>query len=300
MTTEGYQHEDRGRDRDWSAEGSFEDQLWLRAVYGVIAVLGITGNVLVVFTVARVPSLRSLTNMFIVSLAVCDFLTSVFLIPLHLGIVIPVPPGLTGDLLCRLLLSKFPLWTSFIASVLTLTCVTLERYFSIVHPFRYKIMRNLQKNALAMRQSASTVGRENQLSRDLLNARKKVIKMLLTVVVTFAICWAPNQLMFFAYMCGWNLDFSSWYYHASVLIAFCNSCMNPFIYGFQSKQYRKALKKALGRKNAVGVNAESSIAFGGTTGIRDHHANRQNSVCPRGTINKIPSVANKIELGSPV
>ena len=69
----------------WSAEGAFEDQVWLRAVYGIIAVLGIIGNFLVMFTVARVPSLQNLTNMFIVSLAVSDFIVSVFLIPLHLG-----------------------------------------------------------------------------------------------------------------------------------------------------------------------------------------------------------------------
>ena len=130
----------------------------------------------------------------------------------------------------------------------------------------WQIMSNLHKSAMAMRQSLSD-GRENQLSRDLLRARKKVIKMLLIVVVTFAICWAPNQFMFFAFMCGWNLDFSAWYYHASVLIAFCNSCVNPFIYGFQSKQYRQALKQALGIaaccQNTVG-NTASTIAYAGS------------------------------------
>ncbi|XP_038077108.1 allatostatin-A receptor-like [Patiria miniata] len=278
MTTVSYADDEAG-DRGWSAEGSFEDQVWLRAVYGVIAVLGITGNALVMFTVARVPSLRSLTNMFIVSLAVCDLITSVFLIPLHLGFEIPVPEGAAGDVMCRLLLSKYPLWTSFVASVLTLTCVTLERYSSIVHPFRYEIMSNLHKSAMTMRQSTSD-GRENQLSRDLLRARKKVVKMLLTVVVTFAVCWAPNQFMFFAYMCGWNLDFSGWYYHASVLIAFCNSCMNPFIYGFQSKQHRKALRQAIGCKraccsNVVGTRPSegaSNLSFVGTADVREYYA----------------------------
>ncbi|XP_033635680.1 adenosine receptor A2a-like [Asterias rubens] len=277
--------QDNGQ-QGWSAEGAFEDQVWLRAVYGIIAVLGITGNFLVMFTVARVPSLQNLTNMFIVSLAVCDFIVSVFLIPLHLGFVIPVPKGFGGELLCRLLLSKFPLWASFVSSVLSLTCVTLERYFSIVHPLRYEIMSNLHKSAMAMRQSLSD-GRENQLSRDLLRARKKVIKMLLIVVVTFAICWAPNQFMFFAYMCGWNLDFSAWYYHASVLIAFCNSCVNPFIYGFQSKQYRRAFLQALGSPkcchNAVGGQQRASggvmSVSGGTAGIREHYANNNNNPC---------------------
>ncbi|XP_041461302.1 neuropeptide SIFamide receptor-like [Lytechinus variegatus] len=67
----------------WSS--GFDDQVWIKFCYGVIAVLGIFGNFMVMFTVARVRSLRTLTNMFIVSLAAADFITSVFLIPLHLG-----------------------------------------------------------------------------------------------------------------------------------------------------------------------------------------------------------------------
>ncbi|XP_038074811.1 galanin receptor 2a-like [Patiria miniata] len=281
------------------------------------------------------------------------------------GFAISVPPGVAGDLLCRLLLSKFPLWTSFIASVLTLTCVTLERYSSIVHPFRYealftprkaigmmnsyffyifysdsgrciiqwqstswrtfvgvanfsviyifplrlmgfsywRIMRNLHKSAMNMRQSTSSNGTDNQLSRDLLTARKKVVKMLLTVVVTFAVCWAPNQFMFFAYMCGWNLDFSAWYYHASVLLAFCNSCMNPIIYGFKSKQYRGALKKALGCRNKVGVRADivcSITTFGGTAEIRGcPEDQRRTTSGPGETINNHLWLTNHMELGSP-
>ena len=72
-------------DTGWSSGNSLEDHLVVRIIYGGIAVLGIVGNFLVIFTVARVSSLRTLTNVFIVSLAICDFITSVFLIPLHLG-----------------------------------------------------------------------------------------------------------------------------------------------------------------------------------------------------------------------
>ena len=73
-------------DIGWSSDRqSLEDQLSIRIIYGIIAILGIIGNSLVIFTVARVPGLHTLTNVFIVSLAVCDTITSVFLIPLHLG-----------------------------------------------------------------------------------------------------------------------------------------------------------------------------------------------------------------------
>ena len=70
----------------WSSDQqSLEDQLIIRVIYGGISVLGIVGNFLVIFTVLRVEKMQTKTNVFIVSLACCDFITSVFLIPLHLG-----------------------------------------------------------------------------------------------------------------------------------------------------------------------------------------------------------------------
>ena len=118
------------------------------------------------------------------------------------------------------------------------------------------IMRNLSQSAKSI---GHCTGKESQASLELLNARKKVIKMLAIVVITFAICWAPNQFIFLAYNLGFDLDFTSWYYHFSVLIAFCNSCMNPLIYGFKSKSYRHALRIALCGQNAVGTREDSTV-----------------------------------------
>ncbi len=70
----------------WSSDQqSLENQLSIRVIYGAISVLGIMGNSLVIFTVLRVEKMQTKTNVFIVSLACCDLITSVFLIPLHLG-----------------------------------------------------------------------------------------------------------------------------------------------------------------------------------------------------------------------
>ncbi|KAJ8025428.1 Bombesin receptor subtype-3 [Holothuria leucospilota] len=70
----------------WSSDqDSFDDAIWIRASYGVIAGLGILGNALVIFTIARVKALQNLTNFFIACLAATDFITSIFLIPLNMG-----------------------------------------------------------------------------------------------------------------------------------------------------------------------------------------------------------------------
>ena len=245
------------------------------------------------------------------------------------GIDIPIPFGTGGKVMCALLLSKWPLWSSFIVSSLSLSCVTFERYFSICRPLQYNsffthkkaifmaigawiagyaiksyqtwvvkydgvscpvywpsvayktslgvlntlalyvvpltamtityalIMRGLKKSSKLVSESS---GKASQASLELLKARKKVIKMLVVVVLVFALCWAPNQVIFMSYTFGVNVDFSSWYYHTSVLIAFCNSCLNPLIYAFKMKSYRRSLKEAICGASAVGPYDENTIA----------------------------------------
>ncbi|XP_070557332.1 galanin receptor 2a-like [Ptychodera flava] len=301
---------------NWSSatENNFENQTWVKALYGMIAVLGIPGNFMVCLVVWKVKSMHTLTNHFIVSLACADTIASVFMLPLHLGIPISIPENVSGDVLCSLMLSKFPLWATFSASVLNLTCVTLERYFAIVHPFKYHvaftsarakymialvwvvaifsmsfmfyIFRNadgfcvlvwpsiafrrltgiwiffvvyfgpLMVMAYAHREMMSSLRNpiqdgQNVQSLEILEARRRLVKVLATVVVTFTICWTPNQVLYLAYSFGSHVDFTSWYYHLTVLLAFMNSCVNPFIYAFKSEKYREALRIALGFANAV-------------------------------------------------
>ncbi|XP_072030864.1 somatostatin receptor type 4-like [Amphiura filiformis] len=314
----------------WSDRDSpFDNQVFIKLIFGLIAVTGIIGNFLVVFTVIRVPKFRTITNVFITSLASCDFVSSVFILVLHIGIEIPIPSGIGGKVMCALLLSKWPLWSSFIVSSLNLTCVTFERYFSICRPLQYNSFFTHQKAILmsigawilgyliksyqtwvvkydgtscpvywssvayktsmgilntfslyviplttmaityglimkSLKQSAKSVsassGKASQASLELLKARKKVIKMLVIVVFVFALCWAPNQTIFMSYTFGVNVDFSSWYYHTSVIIAFCNSCLNPLIYAFKMKSYRKSLKIAICGANFVGPSDDDTIA----------------------------------------
>ena len=225
--------------------------------------------------------------------------------------------------MCALLLSKWPLWSSFIVSSLSLTCVTFERYFSICRPLRYNSFFTFKKASLmvvgvwvagyliksyqtyvvkyndtddgscyvywfstafktsmgilntmaiyviplttmaftyalimrALSESAENAskssGKASESSLELLRARRKVIKMLVTVVMVFALCWAPNQTIFMSYTFGVPVNFKSWYYHTSVLMAFCNTCLNPLIYAFKMKSYRRYLKIAICGANSV-------------------------------------------------
>ena len=53
------------------------------ALYCMICVVGITGNLLVAIVLLRVPSLRSNTSDFLVHLSIVDFMVCVLVIPYY-------------------------------------------------------------------------------------------------------------------------------------------------------------------------------------------------------------------------
>ena len=64
-------------------------------------------------------------------------------IPLTPGYVIsvssfPVPSGLSGQIFCRVLRSRFALFTMGKVSILKVTCLAIERWYCILRPLKYK------------------------------------------------------------------------------------------------------------------------------------------------------------------
>lgn len=137
-------------DSGW-AVSDIERSAFVRVTYAFIALFGITGNALVIFVLFRIPSLRNRTSQFIIHLAFTDFLTCIWIIPFNLFPGSPaMPPGLLGDLICRLFINKFPLWATIFASVYSLVSVHLERFVAVVYPLRYKALFTSSKSALFM------------------------------------------------------------------------------------------------------------------------------------------------------
>ena len=114
-----------------------------------------------------------------------------------------------------------------------------------------------------------------------LRAAEQLIHTLLWVVISYAVCWAPNQFIFFAYNMGAPVDFSQVYYHISVIFAIFNSCMNPIIYSLKNKPYRLGLKEAVrwGKLSAAARSASRLAGLSKTESSGDHghhiiHANQ--------------------------
>ncbi|XP_033637924.1 substance-K receptor-like [Asterias rubens] len=118
-----------------------EGILVLRVIKTIVGLLGILGNALVCLVIYKVTSMHTTTNYFIFNQATIDFLGSVMLL---LSSNIPVPvflaDNLGGNLLCRLWISDFFLWSFFTSSTLNLVSVTFERYVAIVFPFQHGVI----------------------------------------------------------------------------------------------------------------------------------------------------------------
>ena len=95
----------------------------------------------------------------------------------------------------------------------------------------------------------SVLNPTNQRKMWQLRASETLMKTLLTFVITFAICWAPNQ---FFYNFGIYVDFASPIYHITVILAVCNSCVNPIIYTVTNQPFRRGVREAFrkGRHSA--------------------------------------------------
>ena len=80
-----------------------------------------------------------------------------------------------------------------------------------------------------------------------MRSKRRVTKMVVIVVLIFAVCWLPIQIV------QLNLFFGTYpetmamaaAQIASNCIAYMNSCVNPFLYAFLSDNFRKSFRRLL-------------------------------------------------------
>lgn len=100
----------------------------------IVMLLSIIGNSLVLAVVRRNPRLRTITNAYVINLAIADILMALFCMPLTVISLITVQWSL-GEFMC-----KFQAILGVSMSFLSLQIMTLmavNRYFRIVHPRKF-------------------------------------------------------------------------------------------------------------------------------------------------------------------
>ncbi|KAM9425839.1 pyroglutamylated RF-amide peptide receptor [Pholidichthys leucotaenia] len=104
-------------------------------LYVAIFVLALSGNSLVIYVAVKKRAAQSATDVFVCSLAVSDLLITFFCIPFTLLQNLS-SEWLGGVLVCKMV--PFVQTTAIVTCILTMTCIAIERYQSIVFPLKMR------------------------------------------------------------------------------------------------------------------------------------------------------------------
>ncbi|XP_041116177.1 lysophosphatidic acid receptor 6-like [Polyodon spathula] len=112
------------------------------SVYSMVFVLGLISNVVALYIFLCSLKLRNETTTYMMNLVFSD-LIFVFTLPLRIFYFV-TRNWPFGDMLCKISVSLF--YTNMYGSMLFLTCISVDRFLAIVHPFRSRTLRT-KRNA---------------------------------------------------------------------------------------------------------------------------------------------------------
>jgi len=112
-------------------------------LFGLITVIGLSGNGLVIYVIVTKPRMRTVINLLLLNLAIAD-VCFVIVIPPFTAYMQATSSWPFGDVLCRLL--HFMVNVTAYVTVYTLVLIAALRYATIVHSnstVRYRTRRNV-------------------------------------------------------------------------------------------------------------------------------------------------------------
>ncbi|KAJ8045697.1 Cholecystokinin receptor type A [Holothuria leucospilota] len=122
-------------------QGTFLDDV-IQVLHLVFGILGLLGNGLVLVVIARVRSLRTITNLFIAVQSVIDFLTAVCLLLSMYNRPVYVFSDWEVNIwtlfVCHFWQSDYVFWSLMGTSTANLIVLTLERWIAVVFPIIYR------------------------------------------------------------------------------------------------------------------------------------------------------------------
>ncbi|XP_025832635.1 probable G-protein coupled receptor No18 [Agrilus planipennis] len=122
-------------------------ELALVALLSIVIIVTVIGNTLVILAVLTTRRLRTVTNCFVLSLSVADWLVAVFVMPLAVAYHL-MGSWVFGWLLCDIWVSLDILLCT--ASILSLCAISVDRYLAVTQPLTYSRRRRSKRLAFGM------------------------------------------------------------------------------------------------------------------------------------------------------
>lgn len=131
--------------RDENSGYSVLEVTVIAAVAGILSLLTILGNVLVMVSFKLDKQLQTISNYFLLSLAVADFFIGLISMPLY-TLYLLMNKWPLGPVVCDIWLALDYLNSN--ASVLNLLVISFDRYFSVTRPLTYRVRRTTKRAIL--------------------------------------------------------------------------------------------------------------------------------------------------------
>jgi len=121
---------------------------WLVPIFfGIIAVTGFLGNLLVILVVLLNKNMHSTTNLLIVNLAAADLMFVILCVPFT-GVDYVTLHWPFGTMWCRTV--QYLIVVTAYASIYTLVLMSVDRFLAVVHPIRSRMLRTEQITKIAI------------------------------------------------------------------------------------------------------------------------------------------------------
>ncbi|XP_041971011.1 RYamide receptor-like isoform X1 [Aricia agestis] len=289
-------------------------------MYLVIFLLALIGNALVCYVVQSSPRMKTVTNYFIMNLAIGDILMTLLCIPFSFVSMLLLRYWPFGMVMCKIV--NYSQAVSVFVSAYTLLAISIDRYMVIMRPLKPRLGKTAAKlviatvwaGAMATAAPISIVSQterpsgwhefcqldiclehwdhveqstqytcallvlqfglplsalvctytriaqvvwggrppgEAESSRDhrIRQSKRKMVKMMVTVVVVFTVSWLPLNI----FIMLWTVHEEEWavwagapyVWFACHWLAMSHSCYNPIIYCYMNARFRHGFRQVL-------------------------------------------------------
>ncbi|XP_074648520.1 RYamide receptor-like [Tubulanus polymorphus] len=304
-----------------STAGPITDHSWstwaltlITAMYVLVIVCAVIGNGSVCYIVLAFRRMRTVTNYFIVNLAISDLLMAVLCIPFTFTANVVYQYWPFGHVICSFI--PYLQIVAIFLSSFTLVAIALDRYIAISYPMRPKLTGKQAFGIIALIWVISTGVslpvaltskleeghyNDNQVDycdeawkypeqkygysiaimvlqyflplslfifayvricviiwvkkppgeadddrdRRMTASKRKIVKMMMTIVIIYALCWLPVHTVTLAGDANPNLYHQSGMNVVWVLanwLSMSNSCYNPIVYWWMNKKFRAGFR----------------------------------------------------------